>query len=581
MPRVRARRTIPTVLRRLRIENLVLIREAELDLAPGLNAITGETGAGKTILAQAVGLLLGARGDASYVGPGASEAYVEAELDLPPGLLDEDDFAPLAELRPDGEDGLVLARRVFADGRTRAYAWGRSAAREDLAAVGERLIAMSGQFEQRRLARPSYQLDVLDAFAGEEQARRRAQARTAWRELLRARRRYDELQRGAEAEEARLAELRALVEDAEGVDAAAEAELAAERERLRHVGELVTGASTAVDALAPEDGEGAAGLAAAAERAVAPLESLAPELARCGDELRDAELRLRETASELRSFLASLDVEPGRIDTVEAELARLADLRRRFRCDTTEELAARAEAARAELEALAGGLDPAGAAAEALDAAEERVRTLAGELGEARRAATAPFAEAVANELRGIGMGDGEFHVELRERELGTSGADEAVFLVRPNRGLPFGPVAETASGGELSRIALAIAAVAGGAGAAQQTGSSGGDSEAAEEETRRPNQTRSVLVFDEIDAGIGGRTANAVGEALRRLGERAQVVTITHLPQIASLADRHFRVEKVPGDPTHTTIAALGEDERREELERMLGGAEFLEGVR
>src|SRR5438874_835330 len=162
------------MLRRLRIENLVLIRAAELELAPGLNAITGETGAGKTILAQAIGLLLGARGDAALVGPAGAEAYVEAELDLPEGALDEPELEALAELRPADEDGIVLALRVFADGRTRAYAWGRAAAREDLAAVGERLIAMSGQFEQRRLARPAYQLDVLDAFLGEEQAARRA-----------------------------------------------------------------------------------------------------------------------------------------------------------------------------------------------------------------------------------------------------------------------------------------------------------------------------------------------------------------------------------------------------------------------
>jgi DNA repair protein RecN (Recombination protein N) len=134
------------LLRRLRIENLVLIREAELELAPGLNAITGETGAGKTILAQAIGLLLGAKGEAGFVGPDATEAYVEAELDLPAELLEEDGLEALAELRPEDEDGLVLARRVYADGRTRAYAWGRSAAREDLAAVGERLLAMSGQF---------------------------------------------------------------------------------------------------------------------------------------------------------------------------------------------------------------------------------------------------------------------------------------------------------------------------------------------------------------------------------------------------------------------------------------------------
>ena len=164
------------MLRRLRIENLVLIREADLEPGSGLNAITGETGAGKTILAQAIGLLLGAKGDAAFVGPGAEEAYVEAEFDVPAGLLDEDELEALADLRPEGEEGLVLARRVFADGRTRAYAWGRSAAREDLAAAAERLIAMSGQFEQRRLARPSYQLDVLDAFVGEEQLRLRARA---------------------------------------------------------------------------------------------------------------------------------------------------------------------------------------------------------------------------------------------------------------------------------------------------------------------------------------------------------------------------------------------------------------------
>src|SRR5512133_2919812 len=181
------------MLRRLRIENLVLIREAELELAPGLNAITGETGAGKTILAQAIGLLLGARGDAALVGPDGDEAYVEAELDPPAGFFDDDELSTLAELRPQDEDGLVLARRVFPDGRTRAYAWGRSAAREDVAAAAERLIAMSGQFEQRRLARPAYQLDLLDAFGGDEQQRRRSRLRIAWRELAAARRRHDEL----------------------------------------------------------------------------------------------------------------------------------------------------------------------------------------------------------------------------------------------------------------------------------------------------------------------------------------------------------------------------------------------------
>src|SRR3954452_6588460 len=360
------------VLRRLRIENLVLIREAELELAPGLNAITGETGAGKTILAQAIGLLLGARGDAALVGTAGGEAYVEAELDVPPGALDEPELEAVAALRPEDEDGLVLARRVFADGRTRAYAWGRSAAREDTAAAAERLIAMSGQFEQRRLARSSYQLDLLDAFAGEEQAKRRSELRAAWRELAAARRRHEELTQGAAAAEARLAELRALVEDTEGLEPDTETSLRVERERLRHVTELAAAAAAAGEALSPDEGEGAAGLVALAERSLAPLERLAPELERAGNELRDVELRLRETASDLRAFLTTLEEEPDRLEQVESELDRIADVRRRFRCGTYEELLARAAEAREELAAVDGGADPAAAAAKALAAAEKR-----------------------------------------------------------------------------------------------------------------------------------------------------------------------------------------------------------------
>jgi DNA repair protein RecN (Recombination protein N) len=541
------------LLRRLRIENLVLIREAELEPAPGLNAITGETGAGKTILAQAIGLLLGAKGDAGYVGPGAEEAYVEAEFELPSRLLEEEGLEALAELRPADEDGLVLARRVFADGRTRAYAWGRSAAREDLAAAAERLIAMSGQFEQRRLARASYQLDVLDSFCGEGQLRVRADLRVAWRELVAARRRHEELSHGADAEEARLAELRALVEDTEGLAPDEEDALRAERERLRHVGELAEAATAAVEALVPEEGEGAAALAGRAERSLAAVTEIAPELARAAGELRDAEVRLTETALELRRFLDSLEAEPDRLEQVEAGLERIADAKRRFRSETYGELLDRADQARAELAALDEGADPVSATADALAAAEKRVGELSDRLGKARRAALEPFARAVEAELHGIGLGDGEFQVELDDREPGPGGADAAKFLIRPNAGLPFAPVAETASGGELSRIALAIAAVGGG----------------------------ETMVFDEIDAGIGGQTAHAVGETLRRLGERAQVITITHLPQIASLAEKHFSVEKIPGDPTHTRIEQLAEEQRQDEIRRMLGGQEFLQTVR
>jgi len=265
-------------------------------------------------------------------------------------------------------------------------------------------------------------------------------------------------------------------------------------------------------------------------------------------------VRLRETAVELRSFLASLEAEPGRLEHVESELDRIATARRRYGAATYEELLQRVAEARAELEAREAGADPAAQAAAELEAERAKVDELAATLREARRSAAKSFAKAVAAELQGIGLGEGEFLVEVAERDSSATGADTVTFLIRPNAGLPFAPVAETASGGELSRIALAIAAAAGG---------------------------KITLVFDEIDAGIGGRTAHAVAQTLRRLGKRSQIVTITHLPQIASVADRHFRVEKIPGNPTHTRIERLAEGDRRDELERMLGGREFLSTVR
>jgi DNA repair protein RecN (Recombination protein N) len=448
---------------------------------------------------------------------------------------------------------------VFADGRTRAYAWGRAVPREDLAALVERLLAMSGQFEQRRLARASHQLDVLDAFVGEDQLRRRAELERAWRELVAARRRREELAQAAAGRAGRLAELRELVERTDGMEAGAEESLLAERERLRHVTELAEAATVAAEALAPEqaDTPGAAERVAEAVRSVEGAAALAPELAEVAAELGEAEIRVREGASSLRAFLASLEAEPGRLEAVEGELERVADARRRFGAATTDDLLARAAAARAELEQVEAGVDPAQAAEQAVTEAEARVDALAAELSAARSGAAPSFAEAVGGELQGLGMGDGEFEVKLSERETGPAGTDAVAFLVRPNPGLPFAPAAETASGGELSRIALALRAVA---------------HAAAGEPT---------IVFDEIDAGIGGRTAHAVADALARLAERAQILTITHLPQIASAAGAHFRVEKVPGDPTHTRIERLSESDRSDELERMLGGAEFLSTVR
>jgi DNA repair protein RecN (Recombination protein N) len=328
-----------------------------------------------------------------------------------------------------------------------------------------------------------------------------------------------------------------------------EDELHARRERLRHVEELAEAAGSAAAAVAPDEGEGAASLAALAERALAPLERIAPELGASAEELRDLSVRLREVGSELHRFVASLDAEPGALEGVEERLQAIADLKRRFAASSYEELLALAADAERELGVAAEGGDPVDAARRAVDECESRVAVLSGALHEARRANANRLGEAVADELASLGLGEGEFLVELREREVGATGGDEVTFLIRPNAGLPFAPIADTASGGELSRTALALAAVAGG----------------------------ETLVFDEIDAGIGGVTAHAVAATLQRLAERAQVLTVTHLPQIASVADGHFRVEKVPGDPTHTRIEELDDLLRREEIERMAGGAEFI----
>jgi len=394
---------------------------------------------------------------------------------------------------------------------------------------------------------------------GDAQLRRRADLQRAWRDLVAARRRREELAGAAAGRAQRLAELEELVARTEGIEEGDEERLLSERQRLRHVTELAEAAAAGAEALDPEQAD-APGAAARVAEAVHMLESvsgLAPELGEVAADLGEAEIRVREGASTLRSFLASLEAEPGRLEAVEDELERIAEARRRFGAATTEELLARAAEAKAELAQVEAGVDPLEEAEGAVAEAEARAGKLGNALSKARAEAGEPFAEAVAGELSGLGMGDGEFRVDLSERELGPAGRDGVAFLVRPNPGLPFAPVAETASGGELSRIALALRAVA------------------------HASAGEPTVVFDEIDAGIGGQTAHAVADALKRLAERAQILTITHLPQIASAADGHLRVEKVPGDPTHTRIERLSDEERGEELERMLGGAEFLSTFR
>ncbi len=257
------------------------------------------------------------------------------------------------------------------------------------------------------------------------------EAQRAWRELAAARRRHEELTRDADAVAARLAELELLVEGTEGFSSGDEDELRRTRERLRHVSELGEAAGVALTAIAPEEGEGAAELAASAERALAPVERLAPELATAAAELRDVSLRLSEVGSDLGRFLATLDTDPARVEEIEERLSRIADLKRRFDAGSLDELLDRAVAARTELDEAAAGRDPVAAAAAAVAESEEHVGAVAAALCTARREQAPALADAVAAELRELGMGDGEFLVELTEREPSATGADDRV-LPRP-----------------------------------------------------------------------------------------------------------------------------------------------------
>ena len=533
------------MLEELVVENLVLVRSARLTLHPGLNVLTGETGAGKTILAEAVGLLLGGRADAALVGPAANEAYVEAtfsDAELP---------EELAELAPEGAEGVTVARRVGREGRSRALLYGRSCTRDDLERIGQSLIEMVSQHEARRLVRPAVQLDLLDASAGDRLAARRAEMAEAWRALVAARRALAEAEAGAADEQGRLAELRALADGVAEVDPqpGEEDELARERSRLRHLDVLREAAQDAAELLNPEEGAGAVALAGEAAHTLARVREHDAALAGPGDELARIAEELREASVELRSYLTGLDADPAALDRIEDRLEQLAELRRRFGgVDEAADLRPRAEAAAAELaegERADERIARAGAAVAAAEATSERI---ADALHTAREKAAKPFARGVEGHLADMGMDGARLEVSVAAAPLGARGRDVVELRLAANPGLPAGPLGSVASGGELSRIALAVRLAARDGGATE------------------------MLVFDEVDAGIGGRTARVLTDKLRELAATAQVLCITHLPQIAAAADRHFLVEKTQGATSEAHVAELSADEALEELVRMLG---------
>jgi DNA repair protein RecN (Recombination protein N) len=553
------------VLYELRVENLLLMERAELRLGPGLNVLTGETGAGKTLLAHALDLLLGGKARAGIVRDGAAEAYVEGVFALPPGLAAGGD-----ERIPGDAEELVLARRVWPDGRTRAYVCGRSATVADLRELGSRMLSFYGQHEHRKLMLTTAQLDALDAFCGPKQRALRAEMVGAHERVRTLEAQIAELDGLVGARERELDLIGFELREIEDVDPSVEEELEliSERDRLRHQETLRAGASAGADALAPEDGDGASALVT---RAAFELESAAevdPELAPFAERLSALRYEAEDLAVELRGYLGRLEAEPGRLEFLEERLAAFARLARKHGGGIAEVIA-HAESCRARRDAL-GDADVtfADLAAELDTAVAERER-IGTALSKARAKAAPKLSSAVLDRLSELAMGEARFDVALRERDggYGVRGRDSVEFLIAPNPGLPFGPLREVASGGELSRVMLAMLSAAHGGVAMKGSGAGG---------PIGGNGDGALLVFDEIDAGIGGHTARAVGGHLRELAEGRQVLCITHLPQVAAMANRHFTIVKDGStSPARTTVSGLEGDAVVEELVRMLGADE------
>jgi DNA repair protein RecN (Recombination protein N) len=541
------------VLSELRVENLLLIERAELCLGPGLNVITGETGAGKTMLAHALDLLLGGKPRPGIVRPGAREAYVEGVFELPDPLR-----ASLGERLPEDAEELVLARRVSAEGRTRALLCGRTVSAGELREVAAALVAFYGQHESRKLTVASAQLELLDGFCGPAHLEARAAFGAVHARVRSLEASLGELRERAGARDREIDLLTFELAEIEELDPSENEKesLLAERERLRHVSALRGAALGAGAALSGGDGDdgrldGGAlpELLGTAERDLDAVAGVDGALDALAERFRALVVEADDLAGELRRYGAGLESDggPQRLEEVEERLAALDRLERKHGGSIAAVLAhaERCRTRRDELDNAEVALEQGTAQ---LAQARAELDKKAAALRKARTKAAPKLAAGVRERLADLAMEGAAFDVVVAEREPGPSGADTAEFVIAPNPGVPAAPLREIASGGELSRVMLALLG----------TANDGSDA---------------TLVFDEVDAGIGGQTARAVGEQLRSLGEGRQVLCITHLPQIASLGARHFSIAKDTSvEPARTTVAELTDKEVVGELVRMLG---------
>jgi DNA repair protein RecN (Recombination protein N) len=556
------------MLEEMRIQGLGVIDDAVLEFSPGLTVVTGETGAGKTMVVQGLQLLFGARADGGLVRAGAARATVEGRLRVPSAGHVAARVVDAGGELDDGE--LVLQRTVLAEGRSRAHVGGRSVPIAVLGELSDHLLAVHAQSDQRRLLRPNEQLDALDRYAGAEVLRLRSEFAAAYDRHTAVTSRLARLVADARdrAREADL--LRHGLAEIERVAPVAgeDVQLAVDMARLTHADEIAAGTARAGEALV--GGDGAVGdvdaltLVAQARRLLEPLREHDPAVAALADRLADVTYQLTDVASDIAAYAAGLETDPLRLAAVHDRHAALADLTRRYADDLEGVLEwARQSAERlAELDADGESIDDLQAEGVALQAELSR---LAAGLSARRLAAAERFGAAVTAELAGLAMPKAIVAVQVtqvtdaagldlagRRVRCSRSGVDEVEIQLAAHPGAGLRAVAKAASGGELSRVMLAIEVIFAGA-------------------TSIP-----TYVFDEVDAGVGGKAAVEVGRRLAQLARTAQVIVVTHLPQVAAFADRHLRVLKNDdGVVTRTSVVALDDAARVDELSRMLAGLE------
>jgi DNA repair protein RecN (Recombination protein N) len=537
----------------LTLVDYVLIERLELNLQPGFSVLTGETGAGKSILLDALGLVLGERADGTMIRAGAARAEVGAEFSLA-GMPELQSWLAEAGLEGAGDE-LLLRRTVEAGGRSRAFINGRPATLQQLRELGGRLVDIHGQHAHYSLMQSGVQRDLLDAYGGcAPLAERTADAYRVWREA--ARRRLEAQQR-AEADAGERERLAWVVDELTALDFRPEQWQALQEthRRLSHAAELLGGAQGLIELL---DGEGD-GIISRLRLAKARLDELAaydPRLADCGQMLEDGLIQTQEARRELSRYAERVELDPEALAAAEARIAQVMAVARKLRCGP-EALPAVLQDARARLAELAEAADAEGLAraeAEALTAYEASAQALSA----CRHQAAEALAVAVTEAMQRLAMQGGRFRVELTPCAPEAGGRETVSFWVAPHPGQDLRPLARTASGGELSRLGLALQTVLSGRSGAR------------------------TLIFDEVDAGIGGGVAEVVGRLLAGIARDRQVLCVTHLPQVAARATHHWRVSKEEVDGrTLSRVRHLDPDERVEEIARMLGGVEVTDITR